>query len=152
MSVSVQWKGIKETDRAIRAVPGLTRKGAERALEATGLLVQNDAKQRVLKGPKTGRIYQKYNPRRTHQASAPDESPASDTGTLVRNIIYDFRKAALEVFIIAGTKYAKALEYGTRDIGGFIDQRPFLRPALTERIDQIVKLFIAYSREELRRG
>jgi len=40
----------------------------------------------VQNGPATGRVYEKYNPRRTHRASAPGEYPMSDTGNFASTI------------------------------------------------------------------
>ena len=49
---------------------------------------RGEAIKSIMQGPKTGRIYEKYNPRRTHRASAPGQAPASDTGNLVSQIHY----------------------------------------------------------------
>ena len=42
------------------------------------MMVQNTAKESIMKGG-TGKLYQKYEPRRSHRASAPKQPPASDT-------------------------------------------------------------------------
>ena len=46
----------------------------------------NTAIENISRGAKSGETYEKYNPRRTHKASAPGEAPASDTGNLVSQI------------------------------------------------------------------
>lgn len=147
--VTVTWKGAKETESALIAIPGLTRRGMENGFDAIGLLVQNSAKQKVLKGPATGRIYTGGGRSAPHQASQPGESPANDFGFLLASIQYDFNKIALEVIIYAGKAYAAALEYGTKRNGG---ERPFMRPALTENVGKIIQILTAYAQEELRNG
>ncbi|MGL5116516.1 MAG: HK97-gp10 family putative phage morphogenesis protein, partial [Beijerinckiaceae bacterium] len=85
-----------------------------------------------------GRIYQKYMPRRSHQASAPGEAPATDTGTLIAGIVIDRTDVKRGRIIIAATApYAKALEYGTRKMA----PRPFLRRALRAMRGRVVTIF-----------
>ena len=48
---------------------------------------RNTAVDNILRGAKSGETYVKYNPRRTHQASASGQFPASDTGFLANNIV-----------------------------------------------------------------
>lgn len=73
--------------------------------------------------PKSGRVYEKYNPRRTHQASAPGQYPASDTGGLVGRVIMQPIPSGYEV----GTniKYGQWLEFGTARMAA----RPWLLPS-----------------------
>lgn len=60
-----------------------------------------------------------------HQASAPGEPPASDTGHLVTNSgIERVQTGLYKVWF--GAEYAEALEFGTPTIA----ERPFLRPAV----------------------
>ena len=44
------------------------QRGVDDAVNATGLELRADIVRRYQRGPATGRIYQKYKPRRTHQA------------------------------------------------------------------------------------
>ncbi|BCV02150.1 MAG: hypothetical protein CM15mV50_390 [uncultured marine virus] len=78
------------------------------------MLVESTAKESILKGG-TGITYQKYNPRRQHTASAPNEPPASDTGFLVSSITSKVRKEGTAVIgqIVASAPYAAWLEFGT---------------------------------------
>ena len=66
----------------------------------------------------------------THQASAPGEAPASDTGRLVNSInSYMDTIEDDSAFVVAGrgtVKYARALEFGTTKMAA----RPFMFPAL----------------------
>ena len=88
----------------------------------------------IQRGPATGKVYEKYNPRRTHQASAPGEAPMSDTGDLARHITTDQQnpssvKRLGNVGAAAGApdgfEYADFLEFGTDDM----EPRPFAWPA-----------------------
>jgi len=127
---------IKDLDPAIEVYNEDMRLKVIKWLKVCGLLVMNTAKQRILKGPKTGRIYKKSNPVRLHQASAPGESPASDTGTLVSRIVMEVDEQKLEATVGTTVWYAKFLELGTR----LMEARPFLTPALDEKKDQLVGL------------
>jgi HK97 gp10 family phage protein len=82
--------------------------------------VRNEAIGLILRGSKSGRVYGR------HQASAPGEAPASDTGRLVQSIRVDFQPNALAGRVVAGTDYAKKLEFGTVKIA----PRPFMTPAV----------------------
>jgi hypothetical protein len=52
-----------------------------------GQLIRGEAIKSIQSGAKSGVMYQMYNPRREHRASAPGQAPASDTGNLVSKII-----------------------------------------------------------------
>lgn len=124
-----------EIAKNIRAENASVRARAVVALNAAGLIVQNAARRAVLDGPKTGAI---YNPRGkvVHQASAPGEAPASDTGRLVNSIVMRVDEGDLIALITAGTEYAPYLEFGTRKMAA----RPFLNPALTNNRPRIIQL------------
>lgn len=105
-------------------------------LKGCAQIVANDAKQSVARGPKTGRIYTTrfarnrstgrifpVGTRVPHQASAPGEAPATDTGKLVGSIVADAKDGVATVE--ARSAYALWLEYGTR----YMLPRPFLLPA-----------------------
>lgn len=110
------------------------------ALDEAAQAVQGEAQRLVADPPKSGRIYQKYRPRRTHQASAPGEAPATDTGTLIAGIVIDRTDVRRGRIIIASTApYSKALEFGTRHMA----PRPFLRRALRVMRGRVVTIFKA---------
>lgn len=80
----------------------------------------------VMDGQKSGRIYRRRGAE--HQASAPGEAPASDTGRLVQS---GHTEVLTEGQIVRGrvtwsTAYALKLEVGTEKVA----PRPFVRPAL----------------------
>lgn len=93
--------------------------------------VRNEAISLVLNPPKTGRIYRRRGIE--HQASAPGESPASDTGRLVGSIRTAYDHENLSGTVNASTNYAAYLEYGTKKM----EPRPFMRPALANRREAI---------------
>lgn len=83
----------------------------------------------AMTGPKSGNVYIRRG--RSHQASAPGEAPAVDTGFLINSIQTDARET--EATITIGAEYAEGLEFGTDDIAA----RPFVQPA----IDSVLKRF-----------
>lgn len=97
-------------------------------------LIRGEAIKSIQTGAKTGIVYQKYNPRRQHRASAPGQAPASDTGNLVSKIIVK-QKTKNITQVESGADYSKFLEYGTSKM----DARPFLFPAFEKTRDKIVK-------------
>lgn len=78
--------------------------------------------------PKTGKIYTRRGVK--HQASAPGEAPAGDTGRLAgsANAIYPAQEDLFAVIGYANwsTEYARRLELGDEKL----DPRPYARPAL----------------------
>ena len=87
-------------------------------------LIRGQAIRSIQTGPKSGRIYEKYNPRRTHRASAPGQAPASDTGNLVSQIrVREENKDLIKVE--SNALYSSFLEFGTSKMLA----RPFLFPA-----------------------
>lgn len=125
------------TEQAMRAVEA-TMKGA-------AMIVANDAKRRVQRGEKTGRIYVRRGI--AHQASAPGQSPATDTGKLVSSIVADAE--GLTAYVEARAIYGKWLEYGTRHI----KPRPFMVPAFEanrERIGDLIRSAVATAANQWR--
>ncbi len=103
----------------------------QRRLEANliiaGEMVATEVRRNIQTSPRGGKTYVKTNPNRTHTASAPNESPATDLGFLVRSIqiepdLQNLRVRILSLHSIA--PYAKRLEYG--DLGAGLQPRPFM--------------------------
>ena len=103
----------------------------KRRLEANliiaGEIVATEVRRNIQTSPRGGKTYVKTNPNRTHKASAPNESPATDLGFLVRSIqiepeLQNLRVRILSLHSIA--PYAKRLEYG--DLSGGLQPRPFM--------------------------
>ena len=85
--------------------------------------VDAEAKRLILETEKTGRMYG------DHQASAPGEPFASDTGNAINQITIRFEDNGLTGIIRAGAEYASYLEFGTENMAA----RPVFRPALANR-------------------
>jgi phage gpG-like protein len=122
--------GIEQMLRIVDQYRKKADKEISTAVLRSALRIETAAKRRIQRGPKTGDIYQKENPTRTHQASAPGEPPATDTGRLASSIghTHDGRQAA----VIARTDYAATLEFGGTQGGRQILPRPFMNPSLEE--------------------
>ena len=87
------------------------------------------------KEQKTGRIYRKSK-NVEHQASAPGEPPAVDTGELLRSIMFDVHKFAVEIGVAGGAPYAADLEFG--NAGRRLKPRPFIDPAVEKHKQAII--------------
>ena len=127
MNISIQVKNIKEALKKFDSLKKDLEQPFREVILGSAQLIRGEAIKDIQTGAKSGRIYEKYNPRRTHRASAPGQSPASDTGNLVRNIIVrqvDIDNVAVE----SNATYSSFLEFGTSKMLA----RPFLFPA-TER-------------------
>jgi len=125
--VSAKVRGASALAKAFEARSRTAGMRVQIALEQSATIVSQEAQRLVFDPPKTGRVYQKYDPRRTHQASAPGEAPANDLGHLADDITIDRADRARGRIVIASlAHYSKWLEFGTRKMA----PRPFLRRAL----------------------
>lgn len=93
-------------------------------LRKTGLDLEAEIKI-SLSGSRHGRIYKVSKTGKTHQASAPGEAPATDTGNLKGSIGME-TPSATRVIVFVGANTAMGLEYGTRRMLA----RPFVRPSI----------------------
>ena len=96
-------------------------------------LIRGEAIKSIQTGAKSGVIYQKYNPRREHRASAPGQAPASDTGNLVSKIIVR-QKTKNITNVESNADYSAFLEYGTSKM----EPRPFMLPAFEKSKKPII--------------
>jgi len=92
-----------------------------------------DTMKDVLNQPGSGRTYPSKTGAGLHQASAPGEPPAPDTGNLRDKVGAEITKSDAKVVTVgigieAGAEYWEDLEFGTDDI----DPRPFVRRAYNE--------------------
>lgn len=109
---------------------------ARQLVGRAGNLVRNTAVNSINQGAKSGVTYEKYNPRRTHKASAAGEPPATDTGFLVSNIFLNVDTDGLGASVESRADYSSFLEFGTSKMGA----RPFMQPALEENKPRIRRL------------
>lgn len=121
--MAINWQG----DALIARIRQAAMRGVLRGTEA----VHATAIRKIQTGPKTGRIYRTRGVE--HQASAPGEAPASDTGALAQRSGTRYEPNELTGFVTFNAAYAAPLEFGTNRI----EPRPFLRPSLVENADLI---------------
>jgi HK97 gp10 family phage protein len=124
--MKMQLTGTEELKRALREFGLQADKQIQDIVRGTAQNVRSHAIKAVQRGPKSGVTYEKYQPTRTHRASAPGQPPATDTGALVRSIQASISGRTAEV--AANIDYAVYLEFGTREM----EPRPFLFPALEQ--------------------
>lgn len=129
-------EGLQEFSNAILRASADAQRRVDRAVLATAIEVRGGIVKRIQRGPATGRIYQKSNPKRAHQASAPGEAPATDTGRLASSIEFR-REAFLSASVGSPLAYAAALEFGS----GRIEPRPAWVPEVeSQRKKYIARL------------
>lgn len=134
MSVTLRLEGTEALNRALRRLDADARKEVKKAVDATGLSLRGTIVKKYQRGPATGEVYQKYNPRRTHQASAPGEAPATDTGRLASSVTIE-DTGPIEIEVGTEVEYGPYLEFGTRDI----DPRPNWVPSVQEEEPKYVR-------------
>jgi phage gpG-like protein len=106
-----------------------------------GVLILEGAVKEELSRPGTGRVYERGET--THQASAPGQPPAVDTGRLRNSITHagpTWQGDSVEAEVGTNVEYAAVLEYGgTTGKGGRVRlaPRPFMRPALERAESQV---------------
>jgi hypothetical protein len=94
--------------------------------------VAEEARLSITSRPKSGRVYKR--PSGTHQASAPGEPPANDTGKLAASIVA--RSTGREgAEVVADGELAHTMEFGTT--GGKVAPRPFMVPAAQNSRDAV---------------
>lgn len=104
------------------------RAKASQGVRKTAFTYEGNLKQRMAGGPKTGRMYitgvsvreratSLVVTRSYHQASAPGQAPAVDTGALLNSITTEAVQGALEATVSTSIEYAPHLEYGTVHMG-----------------------------------
>ena len=127
MEIKIKVKGLKEAEQIFKKLERNLEQPFREVILGGAQLIRGEAIKSIQTGPKSGRVYQKYNPRRTHTASAPGQAPASDTGNLVSQIMVR-QQTKDNVLVESNALYSSFLEFGTSKMLA----RPFLFPA-TER-------------------
>ena len=102
-------------------IPRVTQATVQRAKAAVAKASKNvETTAKVsMTGPKGGLMYG------SHQASAPGEPPASDSGNLANSIGVTFEDEGLTGLIGPSAEYGIFLEFGTTKMAA----RPFMTPA-----------------------
>ena len=117
----------------------LAQRNVKRAMFRVISVVKNRAIQSIATDPKTGPLVTRYNPKRTHQSSAPGEPPATDQGFLVSGFNDDMiiRRGEIIGLVKNSTPYGAPLEFGTVNMAA----RSFMQPALDESAERVNKIF-----------
>jgi phage gpG-like protein len=121
--VALEWNG----PAVIAALQKAAFRGVVRGTES----VKTRMVERILQPPKTGRVYKRNTV--SHQASAPGESPASDTGRLAQSVTTTYDIPNITGYVNVSTEYAEGLEFGTPRVA----PRPYARVSLAEKTEEI---------------
>ena len=133
MEVTLKVKNLKKVMGQLSKLNKQLEPDFQEIVKGGAQLIRGEAVKSIQSGAKSGIVYEKYNPRRTHRASAPGEAPASDTGNLVSKIIVALKdKDHTEVQ--SNAHYSAYLEYGTSKM----EPRPFLLPAFEKSKKPII--------------
>ena len=143
MNIKFQFTGVEKAIEALDKVKEDLERDMQEVLLGGGQLIRGEAIRSIQTGAKSGKTYKRYNPTRTHKASAPGEAPASDTGFLVSNIRVKDQKDFVEVRSEAS--YSKFLEYGTSKMLA----RPFMFPASEKSKPKIAEILFQKIKQSL---
>ena len=135
--MGVKAKVISKNPNGFKKVAKSYEKQILDFLGTAGNMVRNTAVQSILSGGGGGRTYEKYNPRRTHTASAEGQPPSSDTGFLASNIEIKLNRQELSVDVESRADYSVHLEFGTQNMKA----RPFMFPALEQNKPKIRRMY-----------
>jgi HK97 gp10 family phage protein len=141
---------LRRLNNKLRKMDVDMRRESTKQLTKAAMAIRNDAVMAIRNPPKTGTQYGKMRDikkvnwnlkgadaarKRIHQASAPGEAPAWDTGHLAGSISVVSDETRVAATVAVKADYASALEFGTRNMG----ERPFLRPAIEKNKHLIPK-------------
>ncbi|WP_020471465.1 HK97-gp10 family putative phage morphogenesis protein [Zavarzinella formosa] len=143
LTVTVQ--GLDKIISSSAAIQKAVDEELSKGTYACAQQIATDYKKSVLAGGKSGRIY-KYGAI-SHQASAPGEAPASNTGRLVNAISVMVDSASSSIMKVA-TKYAMMLEVGTSKMAA----RPAAVPAMEQNRAWIIERIALALKTALSRG
>jgi len=117
-AITIDVQGVQGVQAALAAFGAKAEAGIAKAITATALDINTDVKKRIQRGPKTGVVYRRgggQNLSSEHQASAPGEAPATDTGTLVSSVYFE-QSSKLSATVGSRLAYSAYLEFGTMHI------------------------------------
>ena len=124
MDIRINVKNLKKVLSQLNRLDKDLETPFQEIVKGGGQLIRAEAIKSIQTGAKTGIVYQKYNPRRQHRASAPGQAPASDTGNLVSKITIR-QDGKDKTNVESNAHYSAYLEYGTSKM----EPRPFMFPA-----------------------
>ena len=147
MQVQIKVSNIKKALKQLKTLQKDLEPDFQEIVKGGAQLIRGEAIKSIQSGAKSGIVYEKYNPRRTHRASAPGEAPASDTGNLVSKIIIR-QDGKDKTNVESNAHYSSYLEYGTSKM----EPRPFMFPAfekIRKPIEQAVFKRVVKKIEEM---
>lgn len=149
----------------LNAIGPETGRLISRALNRGALRIENKAAEKISNPPKTGRKYRsKHRKGAIHQASAPGEAPAGDSGRLAQSLTHVQTASGPDVYRVeagANAPYAARLEFGGSSVAAnatvegkgtpnkklrtakkgpvrvYIAPRPFMGPSFNEEKEAI---------------
>ena len=131
MTYDLTIEGTQEFKDALRRLGDVIVQQVDEEVESTAFEYEANVKLAIQTGPHTGRVYKRGGV--THQASAPGQPPASDTGALSGSI---YTEPDAEGWVVGSRlAYAAYLEYGTRKMAS--------RPVWTPEAEKIEPEFQA---------
>ncbi len=162
--VSIKVEGLDDLERKLRRYGREAEKVLDDSLEHAAIETRDRASRSIMKGPKTGAVYTDVfatingkvvpvksradvpNLGAVHQASAPGQAPATDTGRLANSIAWAPVQGGYAVG--TGEDYGRWLELGTSRIL----PRPWLQPAAQEAADNLPERIVAGLKRLRNRG
>ena len=137
MEVNITVKNLQKVMNQLKKLDKRLEPDFQEIVKGGAQLIRGEAIKSIQRGAKSGIVYEKYNPRRTHRSSAPGQAPASDTGNLVSKIIVK-QKTKNIVNVESNADYSAFLEYGTSKM----QPRPFMLPAFEKSKKPIINAVI----------
>lgn len=115
----------------INALQKATPRGIRQGFFALGRDNVKDARQAIIRGKKSGRLYNIPGRKRRHRASAPGEAPANLTGKLQKSVGFQIQGAEeMEFGYRDAVDYGAFLELGTTKMA----KRPNLEPTVFKNV------------------
>lgn len=136
MPVSIQFKVDPSTLKRIEDLGPKSLKGFSVGLRISAFEIRKTVQQLIRTSPRGGNSY-KVGKGRFHKSSAPGQPPARDTGNLI-NMLKARMEDPLTGLVESLAGYSGYLEEGTSKMAA----RPFLRPALEKRGDDINRIIV----------
>lgn len=124
--IKIEIEGLDELKKQLEKAKTDVRKKAEDAVSSSLMRIHGRIVKRIQSFPATGKWYITQNSKIPHQASAPGEPPASDSGKLAESAFWE--EGGLTGYVGVKTSYAHALEFGTSKM----ETRPFIFPSVEE--------------------
>lgn len=124
MSVNIELDGLDKLLADLQRLGAAGEEVVEDTITDLVLDTHQKAVDGIQRGPKTGRVYRRGNI--AHQASAPGQYPASDTGRLASNVRFELPQGGNMVGRVGtNIQYGAYLEFGTSRMAA----RPWLLPS-----------------------